>query len=421
MTLRSKLYAGVALTAVLTLPAVSHAADVKEVQMLHWWTSGGEAAALSVLKQDLAKQGYSWKDVPVAGGGGDAAMTALKAMAAAGNYPTASQMLGYTVLDYAAAGKMGDITETAKKEGWDKVVPAPLQKFAVYEGKWVAVPVNVHSVNWLWINKAVMDKIGGTEPKTFDDLLALLDKAKAAGVIPLALGGQNWQEATMFDSVVLSTGGPEFYDKAMNQLDDASLKSPTMKKAFDNLAKLKTYVDPNFSGRDWNLATAMVIKGDALVQVMGDWAKGEFKAAGKKPGTDFLCYRFPGTDGSVIYNSDMFGMFDVPADRKAAQIQLATDTMSKSFQSAFNVVKGSVPARTDVADTDFDMCGKKGIADLAAANQKGTLFGSLAQGYGAPPAVANAYKDVVTKFVHGQIKSSDEAVSELVKAVDDAK
>ncbi len=46
--------------------------------------------------------------MPVAGGGGDAAMTALKAMAAAGNYPTASQMLGYTVLDYAAAGKMGD-------------------------------------------------------------------------------------------------------------------------------------------------------------------------------------------------------------------------------------------------------------------------------------------------------------------------
>ena len=421
MTLRSKLYGGVALATALTLSAMSHAAEVKEVQMLHWWTSGGEAAALNVLKQDLAKQGYSWKDVPVAGGGGDAAMTALKAMAAAGNYPTASQMLGYTVLDYAAAGKMGDITETAKKEGWDKVVPAPLQKFAVYEGKWVAVPVNVHSVNWLWINKAVMDKIGGTQPKTFDDLLALLDKAKAAGVIPLALGGQNWQEATMFDSVVLSTGGPEFYDKAMNQLDDASLKSPTMKKAFDNLAKLKTYVDPNFSGRDWNLATAMVIKGDALVQVMGDWAKGEFKAADKKPGTDFLCYRFPGTDGSVIYNSDMFGMFDVPADRKAAQIQLATDTMSKSFQSAFNVVKGSVPARTDVSDAAFDACGKKGIADLKAANEKGKLFGSLAQGYGAPPAVANAYKDVVTKFVHGEIKSSDEAVSELVKAVDDAK
>ncbi|TIW16592.1 MAG: carbohydrate ABC transporter substrate-binding protein, partial [Mesorhizobium sp.] len=313
-----KLLIGTALATSFAFSA--HAADVKEVQMLHWWTSGGEAAALNVLKQDLAKEGYAWKDVPVAGGGGDAAMTALKAMVAAGNYPTASQMLGYTVLDYAAAGVMGDLTETAKKEGWDKSVPAALQKFSVYDGKWVAAPVNVHSVNWLWINKAVMDKIGGTEPKTFDDFVALLDKAKAAGVIPLALGGQNWQEATMFDSVVLSTGGPEFYKKAMNDLDEESLNSDTMKKSFDNLAKLVTYVDPNFSGRDWNLATAMVIKGDALVQVMGDWAKGEFHAANKTPGTDFLCYRFPGTDGTVVYNSDMFGMFNVPEDRKAAQV-----------------------------------------------------------------------------------------------------
>ncbi|MBB4190091.1 glucose/mannose transport system substrate-binding protein [Rhizobium aethiopicum] len=399
----------------------AQAADVKEVQMLHWWTSGGEAAALNVLKEDLSKEGFAWKDVPVAGGGGDAAMTALKAMVAAGTYPTASQMLGYTVLDYAQAGVMGDLTETAKKEGWDKSVPAALQKFSVYDGKWVAAPVNVHSVNWLWINKAVMDKIGGSQPKSFDDLIALLDKAKAAGVIPLALGGQNWQEATMFDSIVLSTGGPEFYKKAFNDLDEASLKSDTMKKSFDNLAKIVKYVDPNFSGRDWNLATAMVIKGDALVQVMGDWAKGEFVAAKKTPDKDFLCYRFPGTEGSVIYNSDMFGMFNVPDDRKAAQVALATATLSKSFQSAFNVVKGSVPARTDVPDTDFDACGKKGIADLKAANEGGTLFGSLAQGYGAPPAIANAYKDVVSKFVHGQIKSSDEAVTQLVQAIDDAR
>ncbi|QPB18938.1 ABC transporter substrate-binding protein [Rhizobium sp. 007] len=401
--------------------AVACAEDVKEVQMLHWWTSGGEAAALNVLKQDLSKEGYAWKDVPVAGGGGDAAMTALKAMVAAGNYPTASQMLGYTVLDYAQAGVMGDLTETAKAEGWDKSVPEALQKFSVYDGKWVAAPVNVHSVNWLWINKAVMDKIGGTQPKTFDELIALLDKAKAAGVVPLALGGQSWQEATMFDSIVESTGGADFYKKAFNELDEEALKSDTMKKSFDNLAKIVKYVDPNFSGRDWNLATAMVIKGDALVQVMGDWAKGEFVAAKKKPDTDFLCYRFPGTEGSVIYNSDVFGMFDVPDDRKAAQVALAKATLSKSFQSAFNVVKGSVPARTDVPDTDFDACGKKGIADLKAANEKGTLFGSLAQGYGAPPAIANAYKDVVSKFVHGQIKTSDEAVTQLVRAIDDAR
>jgi glucose/mannose transport system substrate-binding protein len=421
MKLREMLMASAMAAVAVGFAAPSQAADIKEVQMLHWWTSGGEAAALNVLKQDLAKEGYAWKDVPVAGGGGEGAMTALKAMVAAGNPPTASQILGYFAIDYAEAGKLGDISSLAQKEGWDKVVPKALQKFTTTNGKWDAVPVNIHSVNWIWLNKAVMDKIGGTEPKTFDDFLALLDKAKKAGVIPLALGGQPWQEATMFDSVVMSTGGPDFYKKAFVDLDESALKSDTMKKAFDNLAKLRDYVDPNYAGRDWNLATAMVIKGDALVQVMGDWAKGEFRAAKKDAGKDFLCYRFPGTDGSVIYNTDMFAMFNVAADRKAAQLALADATMSLSFQSAFNVVKGSVPARMDVPDTDFDMCGKKGIADVKAANDKGTFVGSMAQNYAQPPAIAGAYHDVVTKFFHGEIKTSDAAVAELDKALNAAK
>ena len=222
-------------------------------------------------------------------------------------------------MDYSEAGKLANITPLATKGDWAKVIPTALQKFTTVDGKWGAVPVNIHSVNWIWLNKALMEKIGGTEPKTFDELIALLDKAKKAGVIPMALGGQPWQEATMFNSVVTSTGGVDFYKKAFIDLDESALKSDTMKKSFDNLAKLRDYLDPNYAGRDWNLATAMVIKGDALLQVMGDWAKGEFKNANKEAGKDYLCYRFPGTDGSVLYNTDMFAFFQVSADRQAAQ------------------------------------------------------------------------------------------------------
>ncbi len=421
MQFRTILMASAMAASAIGFAGGSSAADVKEVQMLHWWTSGGEAAALNVIKQHLAKEGYTWKDVPVAGGGGGAAMTTLKAMVAAGNPPTASQILGYYAMDYAEDGKLADITPLAQKGDWAKVVPTALQKFTTSDGKWGAVPVNIHSVNWIWVNKALMEKIGGTEPKNFEELIALLDKAKAAGVIPLALGGQPWQEATMFDSVVASTGGTDFYKKAFVDLDESALKSDTMKKSFDNLAKLKAYVDPNFAGRDWNLATAMVVKGDALLQVMGDWAKGEFKAANKEAGKDYLCYRFPGTDGSVFYNTDMFAFFQVSADRKAAQLALAEATMDPEVQVEFNVLKGSVPARMDVPDTTFDMCGKKGIADVKAANAKGTFLGSMAQNYAQPPAIATAYYDVVTKFLHGEIKTSDVAVTELVKAINAAK
>src|SRR5262249_46844318 len=268
---------------------------VKEVQMLHWWTSGGEAAALDVIKQAVAKQGFVWKDVPVAGGGGGAAMTTLKANVAAGKPPPPPPSPRQHTPENVQQGALARLSSLADKDGWDKVVPAALQKFAKTNGKWGAVPINIHSVNWIWLNKAVMEKIGGTEPKSFDEFVALLDKAKKAGVIPLALGGQPWQEATMFDSIVPSTARTHFYQKAFIDLDESALKSDTMKKSFDNLANLRDYVDPNYAGRDWNLATAMVIKGDALVQVMGDWAKGEFAAAHKEAGKDFLCYRFPGT------------------------------------------------------------------------------------------------------------------------------
>jgi glucose/mannose transport system substrate-binding protein len=410
-----------ALMAAASLAATSSMSRAAEVEVLHWWTSGGEAAALNVLKEDLKAKGIGWVDMPVAGGGGEAAMTAVRARVTAGNPPTAVQMLGYDIQDWAQQGSLGNLDDVASKEGWDKVVPEALQKFSKYDGHWIAAPVNVHSTNWVWINKEALDKAGGKVPETWDELVAVLDKMKANGITPLAHGGQPWQEATVFDGVVLSEG-TDFYKKAFIDLDPAALGGEKMADAFNRFMKLRTYVDANFSGRDWNLASAMVIKGEAGMQMMGDWAKGEFLKAGKKPGTDFICIRFPGTQGSVTFNSDQFAMFKVSGDDKVkAQMEMASSIESPKFQSAFNVVKGSVPARTDVPDTAFDDCGKKGIKDLAEANSKGTLFGSMAHGHAAPAAIKNAAYDVITGAFNGKYKDGAEAAKALADAIAAAK
>jgi glucose/mannose transport system substrate-binding protein len=134
------------------LVAAAFAAPVmaeEAVEVLHWWTSGGEAAALGVLKGNLEKQGVKWNDMPVAGGGGEQAMTAVRARVTAGNPPTAVQMLGFDIQDWAKQGVLSDLNAIATKEGWDKTVPMALQKFSKYNGKWVAAPVNVHSTNWI--------------------------------------------------------------------------------------------------------------------------------------------------------------------------------------------------------------------------------------------------------------------------------
>lgn len=411
---------GKKMTLIAALLATTSMAQAAEVEVLHWWTSGGEAAALNVLKGDLAGQSIGWVDMPVAGGGGEAAMTTLRARVTAGNAPTAVQMLGFDILDWAAEGKLANLNDVAAQEGWDAVVPEALQFFAKYDGNWVSAPVNVHSTNWVWANKALLDELGIAQPESWDEFVAALQKVQDAGKVALAHGGQAWQDATIFDSAVLSVGGTEFYTKAFIDLDPAALGSDQMVEAFNRMATLRSFVDSNFSGRDWNLASAMVINGDAAFQIMGDWAKGEFLNAGKVPGEDFLCFRVPGTQGAVSFNSDQFAMFSqTDAGAQAAQGEMARAIMSPSFQSAFNVVKGSVPARTDVPNDAFDACGKKGMAELAEAAASGQLVGSMAHGHANPAAVKNAIYDVVTAHFNGEYDAAT-AAANLVNEVEAA-
>ena len=400
------------------LLASTSIASATDVEVLHWWTSGGEAAALNVLKEDLAGQSIGWNDMPVAGGGGESAMTVLRARVTAGDPPTAVQMLGFDILDWAEEGALADLNDVAAAEGWDAVVPAALQAFAKHDGKWISAPVNVHSTNWVWANKAVLDELGIAQPTTWAEFEAAMATVKAAGKTPLAHGGQAWQEATMFDGVALSVGGVEFYKKAFIDLDPEALGSDMMVETFNRMATLRANVDDNFSGRDWNLSSAMVINGDAAFQIMGDWAKGEFLNAGKTPGEDFLCFRVPGSAGAVSFNSDQFAMFAVASDdAQASQGAMAASIMSPVFQSAFNVVKGSVPARTDVPDADFDACGKQGMAELAAAAASDTLVGSMAHGHANRAAVKNAMYDVITAHFNGEYDAQT-AAEEMVTAVE---
>lgn len=413
MTIQRKLQ----LTAVAVALSTT-AVAAQEVEVLHWWTSGGEAAALNVLREDLAGGGVGWTDMPVAGGGGSDAMTVLRARVTAGDPPTAVQMLGFSIQDWAAEGALANLDALAAEQNWNEVVPAALQRFSTYDGHWVAAPVNVHSTNWVWANTALMEELGISQPTSWDEFVAAMEAAEAAGYTALAHGGQAWQDATIFDSMVMGVGGPDFYQASMVDLDPEALGSATMVEAFQRMETLRGFVDDNFSGRDWNLATAMVINGEALFQIMGDWAKGEFVNAGLTAGQEFQCFRVPGTEGNVTFNSDQFAMFNVTdATAQDAQVAMASAVMSPEFQVAFNIVKGSVPARTDIPSDQFDACGQLGMAQLAEAAANGTLFGSMAHGHANTPSVQNAMYDVITAHFNGEY-DAETAAAELVTAVE---
>ena len=411
MTLKSALAASAAVSIISATAGFAG----PEAEVLHWWTSGGEAKSVAVLQEEFASKGGTWTDMPVAGGGGDAAMTALRARVLSGNAPTAVQLKGPAIQEWYEEGVLADISSVAQANGWADVLPASIAGHMKCEGTWCAAPVNVHRIDWIWANAAILEANGIAMPSTWAEFNAAAEKLQAAGITPLAHGGQAWQDATVFEAVALGVGGAEFFQKAFVELDQATLTSDTMKAVFDQMRTMRGFVDSNFSGRDWNLATAMVMNGEAAFQIMGDWAKGEFLAAGKEPGKDFLCASTPGE--GFLYNVDSFAMFDVAGDDKTAgQLLLAELIVGKNFQKVFNLNKGSIPARTDVALDEFDSCAHTSAKDMADSNAGGSLLPSYAHGMALRGAQSGAITDVVTSHFNSDM-SSDDAVQMLLQAV----
>ena len=403
-----------AVVAGLTVAGLSQAG---EVEVLHWWTSGGEAKAASALKATLQGKGHTWKDFAVAGGGGDSAMTVLKSRVVSGNAPAAAQIKGPSLQEWAAEGVLANIDDVAKAEKWDSLLPPVVANVMKYKGNYIAAPVNVHRVNWLWANPEAFKKAGAKVPTNWDEFFVAAEALKKAGIIPIAHGGQNWQDFTTFESVALGVGGAEFYKKALVQLDQASLKSATMEKVLTTFKKVHSYTDKNAPGRDWNLATAMVIKGEAGMQLMGDWAKGEFIAAGKTPGKDFVCAAAPGTAKSFTFNVDSFAMFKLKNDANVkAQKDLAAAIMSTDFQEVFNLNKGSIPVRLNMDLAKFDDCAKLSSKDFVDTAKTGSLVPSVAHGMAVPSAAAGAIQDAVSQFWNSDKMTAAEAMAKIATA-----
>jgi glucose/mannose transport system substrate-binding protein len=406
------------LATAVALVVAGSAAIAGEVEVLHWWTSGGEAKSVGELKKIMEAKGNTWKDFAVAGGGGDNAMTVLKSRVVAGNPPAAAQIKGPAIQEWASEGVLANLDPVAKAEKWDSLLPKVVADVMKYKGSYVAAPVNVHRVNWMWTNPAVLKKAGiAGAPKTWDEFFVDAEKIKKAGFVAVAHGGQNWQDFTTFESVVLGVGGAKFYNDALIKLDQKALTSATMTKSLETFRKIHGYTDAASPGRDWNLATAMVIQEKAAFQFMGDWAKGEFTAAGKVPGKDYLCTAAPGTANAYTFNVDSFAMFKLkdPAAQKA-QADLAAAIMGVEFQEVFNLNKGSIPVRLNMDMAKFDDCAKLSSKDFVATSKNGGLLPSIAHGMAVKPAAEGAIKDAVSQFWNDDKISIADGVKNIAKA-----
>jgi glucose/mannose transport system substrate-binding protein len=399
---------------VLLRPAPS--ADV--VEIYHWWTSGGEAAAINALV-DVFKAQYPDVAViqsPVAGGAGYVFQAVIKPLVLAGEAPDAFQMhAGYEGKPYYDGGYLDPITSLWQDQGWESVFPKVVQDMVKFGNDYYAVPVNIHRANVVWYNKAVLTA-HGIDPATlttWDKFFAACDTLMAAGITPISLGDSGKWTATHVLEQIIASEGIDFYQDWVN----GKVTSATDSKLVDALTKFSKYlgyVNTDHAALTWDQATAKVITGEAAFNIMGDWANGEFYVAKKVYGTDYGTFAVPGTEG-------MYGLvidcFQHPKGVKHPENSLNWLKVvgSKEGQDAFNPIKGSISARTDSDTTKYGAYQQHAIADFKAATH---MFPSVTHGSGAPPTFTAKLNDIMSDFVTN--KNVNAAATALTGATQDA-
>ncbi|MEH8150466.1 ABC transporter substrate-binding protein [Aeromonas veronii] len=399
--------------ALLSLPACA-----SQVEVLHWWTSGGEAKAVEVLKSEWTKQGNQWNDFAVQGGGGKSAMTVLKSRALAANPPEAAHLKGYELKEWAGLGFLRDLTPMAEHLGWYSQMPPMVRATLSQNGALMAVPTGIHRVNWLWLNRKVFERNKLTPPTSWAQFVTVADQLKKRGITPLAIGNEPWQLAVLFETVALGEGGKEFYRKAFLEQDSATLTGPDMVRVLTRFQQLRAYVPQKYAGLKWHQATNLLESGGAAMQVMGDWVKGELSAGNYRPGEDIACLPSPGSAGLFSYNLDSIAMFK---QRDPAQLQaqgdLAQLLMTPKFQEEFNRVKGSIPALTNPDMSKFDRCAVRSYQDFLLAEKQDNLLPSMAEGMATPTNMRQAILDVLSNFFNDPKASPEQTALHLERAM----
>ena len=410
-----------AAAAACTLVAGAAFAEPK-TNLLHQWATGSDAQAIAKLGEMFTAKGGKWEQTSIAGHTANT-LAKLRADVIAGNAPPAVQLKGPEIAEWNKTGMTADLDELAASEGWEKVVAPELLPVMKPTGKWVAAPMNIHRINWLWASPKVMQAAGVAEmPKTWAEFNAACDKIVASGKICISHSTADWTDSTVFE-VVLYGQDIDLYRKAFVEGDVESMRSPGMVKAFTQMRLMTSkYMDPGMVGRDWDSMSALVGKGDAAFHIMGDWTIGLLTAAGFKEGTDYVCAQAPTDWGKpgFILNSDSVVFFkQKDQDYIDGQKLLASLILSPDFQTVFNQAKGSIPARLDIdLSKGFNPCQQLSQKDLQASIKEGTLVRSMAHNMTVPQKMRGAIMDSITEFVATPDMSPEDGANAMADAAE---
>jgi glucose/mannose transport system substrate-binding protein len=381
--------------------------DKDPLVLYHWWATSSEMAALNALASVFKTKypGVAEKRT-VAPDRGDRLFAILENLIRAGKPPDAIVMqTGYAMRPFINAGLLSPIDDLWVAEGLEKVVPPTLQAMHKFDGHYYSIPLDVQRTNLIWYNKRVLDKCG-IDPDTLTTWERFFDAAtrlRAAGISSPIQIAASWTVAETFGNIMASLGLAAYQDWVNGKIRAAA--DPRMVRALGILKSYSTYVNRDHADLDWTVALGRVARGESAFYAMGDWANGDFRAAGLVYGKDYGAIVVPGTKGLYGVTIDAFVQPRGIARPSNSNRWLRT-AASREGQDAFNVPKGAIPARTDAEITRYDAYQRWAIASFKRAQIYPSYGAALPQLYvrGIEPALEALVGD-------GDVRKAGEALS----------
>ncbi len=338
-------------------------------EIFSWWVSGGEVAALAALL-DVYKQAYpEMAVVNAAVKGTSTAKQKLMSRMQQGLPPDTFQaqggddLLSWVKNPSHGGGKLDSLDFLAEKEGWDAVFPKDVVDVVSYGGSVYAVPVNIHRTNALFYNRRVLAESNLTPPTTFAAFHVAAATLRARGITPLALGAkQPWTLTLLaFENIMIGVAGSAYYRAFFS--GQKSPDDPELRQTLVELSRVLDATNDDARLITWDQAAERVRTGEAAMTIMGDWTKGYLKSFGRELDEDFGEVPSPGTSGTFVFTLDTFSLPKGAPNRSHA-IDLLRVFGSREGQNAFNRIKGSIPARTDVDISQFDALSQATVRDF---------------------------------------------------------
>ncbi|MBO9590837.1 ABC transporter substrate-binding protein [Devosia sp.] len=353
-------------TALLGSTSASYAVDL---EVTHWWTSAGEAAAIAEFAKLFEEQtGNTWVDSALAGSGTGANPVIISRIIG-GDPMGATQMnTGRDAEELIQAGLIRDLTPIVEEMGGlDFYVDKTLLEPCTYEGKIYCLPINIHSWDWLWLSTAAYEKIGTPVPKDWNEYVASWPKLEEAGILPFGLA-TGWPISGVPGVLMSGIGGSDLVLQVNRDKSGEAVRGPEFRKVAEAMDSLRKVISPEMMVPSFGDVGTQLLKGEAAGNIHGDWLQGDLQVAGGVPGENYECLPALGLGDQLTGGGDSFYFPVLPEGTDPAVLQAQADLakilVSPEGQLNFNLVKGSMPIRTDIDLSKANPCMQKALGLL---------------------------------------------------------